>query len=107
MSTQAPIDSETYSRMSDALETVGKIAEVGVDFRLLKKRLGNAVDDAVLEAEQMAKHGRRAMEGVMEDTTYWIKKNPWQSVGYVAGAAFGIGLCLGWFSSRVCPRPDH
>jgi len=107
MSTQATINSETNSRMSAALETAGKIAEVGVDFRLLKKRLGNAVDDAVLEAEGMAKHGRRAMEGVMEDTTYWIKKNPWQSVGYVAGAAFGIGLCLGWFSSRVRPRRDH
>lgn len=107
MSTQATINSETNSRMSAALETAGKIAEVGVDFRLLKKRLGNAVDDAVLEAEGMAKHGRRAMEDVMEDTTYWIKKNPWQSVGYAAGAAFGIGLCLGWFTSRVCPQRDH
>jgi ElaB/YqjD/DUF883 family membrane-anchored ribosome-binding protein len=93
--------------MSDALEAAGKIAEAGVDFRLLKKRLGNAVDDAILEAERMAKHGRRAMEDVMEDTTYWIKKNPWQSVGYVAGAAFGIGLCLGWFTSRVRTRSDH
>ena len=107
MSTQATINTETKSRMSDALETAGKIAEVGVDFRLLKKRLGNAVDDAVLEAERMAKHGKRAMEDVREDTTYWIKKNPWQSVGYVAGAAFGIGLCLGWFTSRVRPRNDH
>ena len=107
MSTQATINTETKSRMSDALQTAGKIAEVGVDFRLLKKRLGNAVDDAVLEAERMAKHGKRAMEDVREDTTYWIKKNPWQSVGYVAGAAFGIGLCLGWFSSRVRPRRDH
>ena len=107
MTTQATIDSETTSRMSNALETAGKIAEVAVDFRLLKKRLGNAVDDAVLEAERMAKHGRRAMENVRDDTSYWIKKNPWQSVGYVAGAAFGIGLCLGWFSSRVCPRRDH
>ena len=72
--------------MSNALETAGKIAELGVDFRLLKKRLGNAVDDAVLEAERMEKHGRRAMEDVREDTTHWIKKNPWQSIGYVAGS---------------------
>jgi ElaB/YqjD/DUF883 family membrane-anchored ribosome-binding protein len=93
--------------MSDVLQTAGKIAEVGVDFRVLRKRLGNAVDDAVLEAERMAKHGRRAMEDVREDATYWIKKNPWQTVGYVAGAAFGIGLCLGWFSSRVRPRGAH
>ena len=107
MNTQATINTETNNRMRDALETAGKIAEVGVDFPLLKKRLGNAVDDAVMEAERMAKHGRRAVEDVMEDTTYWIKKNPWQSVGYVAGAAFGVGLCLGWFTSRVRTRYDH
>lgn len=107
MSAQANLNSETNSRMSDALETAGKIADVGVDFRLLKKRLGNAVDDAVLEAERIAKHGKRAMEDMKEDTTYWIKKNPWEAVGYVAGAALGIGLCIGWFSSRVCSRRDH
>lgn len=95
------VNSEIDSRISAALEAAGKIAEVGVDFRLLKKRLGNAVDDAVLEAERVAKHGRRAKEDVMEDTTHWMKKNPWRSVGYVAGAAFGMGLCLAWFSSRM------
>lgn len=107
MTTQASINSETNSRMSDALETVGKIAEVGVDFRLLKKRLEAAVEDAVLDAKRMAKHGRRDMEDVMEDTTYWMKKNPWQSVGYTAGAAFGIGLCVGWFTSQLRTRGDH
>lgn len=107
MTTQASVNSETNSRMSNALETVGKIAEVGVDFRLLKKRLEDAVEDAVLDAERMAKHGRRAMEEVTEDTTYWMKKNPWQSVGYTAGAAFGIGLCVGWFTSRLRTRCDH
>ena len=74
MSAQANLNSETNSRMSDALETAGKIAEVGFDFGLLKKRLGNAVDDAILEAERMAKHGKRAMEDVREDTTYWIRR---------------------------------
>ncbi|HEU4768651.1 MAG TPA: hypothetical protein VFS77_14810, partial [Pyrinomonadaceae bacterium] len=84
MFTQPTVKNETNSRMSDALETAGKIAEVSVDFGLLKKRLGNAVEDAVLEAERMAKHGRHAMEDVIDDTTYWVKKNPWQSVGYAA-----------------------
>ena len=107
MNSQANINSETNSRMSDALETAGKIAEVGANFRLLKKRLENAIDDAVLETERMAKHGKRAMEDVMEDTTYWVKKNPWQSVGYAAGAAFGIGLCVGWFTSRLRTRCDQ
>lgn len=107
MSTQATINNETNSRMRDALETAGRIAEVGVDFGLLKKRLENAVEDAVLEAKRTAKHGRHAMEDVIEDTTYWVKKNPWQSVGYAAGAAFGIGLFVGWFTSRLISRCEH
>src|SRR5678815_1575083 len=57
MFTQTSVNSETSGRMSDALQTAGKIAEVGVDFRQLRKRLENAVEDAVLEAERMAKHG--------------------------------------------------
>ena len=105
--TQAAVSNETNSRMTGALETAVNIAQLGIDFGLMKKRLGNAVEDAVLEAERMAKHGRHAMEDVVEDTTYWIKKNPWQSVGYVAGAAFGVGLCVGWFTSRLRTRGHH
>jgi ElaB/YqjD/DUF883 family membrane-anchored ribosome-binding protein len=107
MTTQATISNETNSRMSNALETAGKIAEVGLDFALLKKRLESAVGDVVRDTERMAKHGRHAVQDGMDDTTYWIKKNPWQSVGYAAGAAFGIGLCIGWFTSRLSARGDH
>ena len=80
MITQTAAPSETNNRMGHALETASKIAAAGVDLGLLKKKLEHAVEDAVLEAERMAKHGRHAVEDVMEDTTYWIKKNPWQSV---------------------------
>lgn len=38
----------------------------------MKKGLENAVEDAVLEAERMAKHGRHAMEDMIEDTTYRV-----------------------------------
>jgi ElaB/YqjD/DUF883 family membrane-anchored ribosome-binding protein len=107
MTTQATVNNEPNSRLKNALETAGKIADVGIDFGLLKKRLEHAVDDVVVEAERRAKHGRRALEDAVEDTTYWVKKNPWQAVGYVAGAAFGIGLCVGWFTSRLSTRCDH
>jgi len=91
---------ETHSRMGHALETATKIAEV----ELLKKKLEHAVEDAVLDAERMAKRGRHAVEDVMEDTTYRIKKNPWPAVGFAAGAGLGIGLCVGWFASRLNSR---
>ena len=107
MTTQATVNNTTNSRMRHALETASKIAEVGVDFGLLKKRLEHAVEDAVSEAERMAKHGRHAMEDVVEDTTYCIKKNPWQVVGFAAGAGLGIDLCVGWFASRLSNHRSH
>ena len=107
MTTQATVNTETNSRMSHALETAGKIAAAGVDFGLLKKKLEHAVEDAVLEAERIAKHGRHAVEDVVEDTTYCIKKNPWQAVGFAAGAGLGIGLCVGWFASRLSSHSNQ
>jgi len=104
MSTQATVDTETNSRMSHAFKTAGKIAEVGVDFGLLKKKLEQAGEDVVMEVERMAKHSRHAVEDVVEDTTYCIKKNPWPAVGFAAGAGLGIGLCVGWFASRLNSR---
>jgi ElaB/YqjD/DUF883 family membrane-anchored ribosome-binding protein len=101
MSTQAAVNQENKSRFTEVLDTAGKIAEVGLDLGTLKKRVENAFDDAVLDAERIAKHGRHATEDVIEDTTYWIKKNPWRSVGYAAGAGFGIGLFVGWVRTRL------
>ena len=49
MSTQT-VSNEPNTRMSHALETAGKIAEVGIDLRLLKKKLQHAVEDVVMEA---------------------------------------------------------
>ena len=104
MITQTVSGDETPSRMGHALETATKIAELGAELELLKKKLEHAVEDAVLEAERMAKRGRHAVEDVMEDTTYWIKKNPWQSVACAVGAGLGVGLCVGWFASRLNSR---
>lgn len=106
MTTQT-VNNETNARMGHALETAGKIAAAGVDFGLLKKKLEHAVEDAVLEAERIAKHGRHAVEDVVEDTTYCIKKNPWQAVGFAAGAGLGIGLCVGWFASRLSSHSNQ
>ena len=100
MNTQTAVNSEDKSRLKEVLDTAGKIAETGIDVAALKKRVEYAVEDAVLDAERIAKHGKHAVEDVVEDATYYIKKNPWQSVGYAAGAALGVGLLTGWLITR-------
>jgi ElaB/YqjD/DUF883 family membrane-anchored ribosome-binding protein len=100
MSTQTAVNSEEKNRLKEVLATAGTIAETGIDIAALKKRLEYAIDDVVMEAEQIAKHGKHAVEDVVEDATYYIKKNPWQSVGYAAGASLGIGFVAGWLMTR-------
>jgi len=81
-------------------ETVGTIAEAGLDLGLLKKKLDHVVEETMLDAERFVKHGRRSVEDAIDDTTYLIKKNPWQSVAYAAGAALCLGLFTGWLLTR-------
>lgn len=107
MSTQAAVNSEEKTRFTEVLETAGKIAETGIDIAELKKRVEYAVEDAVMDAERIAKHGKYAVEEVVEDATHYIKKNPWQSVGYTAGAALGVGLVAGWLMTRRNGKNAH
>lgn len=100
MTTQPTTNTENKTRVREAFETVGKIAETGIDITALKKRVEYAVEDAVIDAQRIAKHGKHTAEDVVEDTTYFIKKNPWQSIGYAAGAGLGVGLIVGWLMTR-------
>jgi len=100
MTTQEAVNTNERSRVRKALDTATKIADVGFDVGMLKKKLENAVDDATADAERLAKRGRHAVEDIVDDTRYLIKKNPWQSVGYAAGAGLGVGLIAGWLLTR-------
>jgi len=100
MNTNTATVNKNNSVARDAIDTVGKIAEAGLDFGVLKKKLENAVDEAALDAERISRHGKHAIEDGIDDTTYWIKKNPWQSVGYAAAAGMGVGLLIGTIATR-------
>jgi ElaB/YqjD/DUF883 family membrane-anchored ribosome-binding protein len=85
-----------------ALAKAVGLATTAIDVEGLKHRVEESIDDAVHEAERVAKHGKRAVEDAIDDTTYYIKKNPWRSVGYVLGAGVGIGFLTGWLFGRNC-----
>lgn len=87
-------------RIGRIAETVETVAEAGLDLTLLKKKLDHAVEETILDAERLVKHGKRGFEDAIDDTTYLIKKNPWQSVGYVFAAGVGLGLFSGFMMCR-------
>lgn len=77
-----------------------KIAAVALDVDLLKKKVEYAVEDAVIDAQRLAKQGRHVMEDMVDDTAYFIKKEPFKSVGIAALAGLGMGVLTGWLISR-------
>lgn len=95
------------SKLQETFEAAGKAAGIGLDVAGLKKKVENAVEDAVLDAERLAKHGKNKFEDVVDDTEHLIKKNPWQSVGYVFGAGLGIGFFTGLLLTRRNGKNVH
>jgi ElaB/YqjD/DUF883 family membrane-anchored ribosome-binding protein len=54
------------------------------------------------KAQHLIRRGREASEDCLDETTHYIKHNPWQSVGIAAGVGVFGGLLFGWTCSRVC-----
>jgi ElaB/YqjD/DUF883 family membrane-anchored ribosome-binding protein len=69
-----------------------------------KVLIDDVVDEGKIRAERTLKRGMFRAEDRIEDTTYFIKRHPWQSVGGALGLGAGMGLLVGWLTSRACVR---
>jgi ElaB/YqjD/DUF883 family membrane-anchored ribosome-binding protein len=56
------------------------------------------------KVERTFKRGIIATEECIEDTTYFIKRHPWLSVGTAVGIGAVVGLLAGWQASRCRGR---
>lgn len=64
----------------------------------------DVIEDGKHKMERTFKRGIIATEECIEDTTYFIKRHPWQSVGTAVGIGAVVGLLAGWQASRCCRR---
>lgn len=92
------------SRLRESLESA---AAVAIDMGVFKKRMENAVDEAMLDAKRMARHGRHKVEDLVDDAAYRIKKAPLQSAGFAFGAGVGLGFLTGWLLTRRNGEIEH
>jgi ElaB/YqjD/DUF883 family membrane-anchored ribosome-binding protein len=58
----------------------------------MKSTIGEAIEDGTNTARRAVKHGYRAAEDFVEDTTYRIKRDPLTAVGLT----FVVGVAAGW-----------
>jgi ElaB/YqjD/DUF883 family membrane-anchored ribosome-binding protein len=67
-----------------------------------KVLIDDVLEDGKRKAGRMLKRGVVTAEDCVEDTTYFIKRHPWQSVGAALGLGACVGLLAGWLTMRTC-----
>jgi len=89
--------------------TATRATDVAVNVANLTEELGKAkelVDDAIAtgkhKAERLAKRATVAVDDCIVDTTYFIKKHPWQAVGVAAFIGTAAGLLVSLAFTPVC-----
>lgn len=93
------MESTTMETASDAAI---KFAHLSHEVSKAKTLVEDVVEDGKRQAQRMLKRSYVAVEDCVEDTTYYIKRHPWQSVGIALGVGTGAGLLAGWFFGRGC-----
>ena len=69
-----------------------------------KVLVNDVIEDGKHKVGRTFKRGIIATEECIEDTTHFIKRHPWQSVGTAVGIGAVVGLLAGWQVSRRSGR---
>ena len=69
-----------------------------------KVLVNDVIEDGKHKVERTFKRGIIATEECIEDTTHFIKRQPWQSVGTAVGIGAVVGLVAGWQANRYYGR---
>lgn len=85
-------------------EATEKIAQTGLDVEKLKEKASHVIEDGITDAKRMIKKGRYAAEDLVDDTTHYIKHDPWRSVGVTFAVGFGLGAIVGLLLARETKR---
>ena len=52
------------------------------------------------KAQRMIRRGYEATEDCLDETTHYIKHNPWRALGVALGVGLGLGFLGGFLSRR-------
>jgi ElaB/YqjD/DUF883 family membrane-anchored ribosome-binding protein len=79
-----------------ACEAEERLTHIGKEAVRMKAAFVEAIEDRMTMAKRAAKHGYRATEDFVDDTTHRIKQDPLRAVGFSFVAGIGLGMALGW-----------
>ncbi len=81
-------------------DTAINLAHLKHEVSKAKVLIDDVLEDSKRKAERLVKRSVVATEDCIEDTTYYIKRHPWQSVGVALGFGAGVGILTGWLVTR-------
>jgi len=90
------MESRTIENVTDATKNLAHLSHQVVKAKTL---IDDVIDDGKHKLERSVKRGRIAVEDCIEDTTYFIKRHPWESVGVAVGAGTIDGLLVSWLTN--------
>jgi ElaB/YqjD/DUF883 family membrane-anchored ribosome-binding protein len=86
--------------IDNATDAAIGVAHLAHEVSKAKVLVADAVEDGRRKAQRVAKQSYAAVEDCIEDTTYYIKRHPWESVAFSAGIGALAGLVIGLLCSR-------
>ena len=86
--------------VQDSSDFAANLAHLTHEASKAKMLVEDVIEDGKLKAQRLMKRGRIRAEDYVDETTYYIKHHPWQSVGVALGLGAGAGVLFGWLLSR-------
>jgi ElaB/YqjD/DUF883 family membrane-anchored ribosome-binding protein len=88
--------------IGNATDAAIKFAHLTHEVSKARTLVEDAVEDGKRKAQRIVRRGYVTAEDYVEDTTYYIKRHPWQAMAIALGVGAGAGLLAGWFCTRSC-----
>jgi ElaB/YqjD/DUF883 family membrane-anchored ribosome-binding protein len=79
-----------------------KFPDLGAKLAEGKMLCEDFTENGKQKAKRLIRKGREAADDCLDETTYYVKHNPWQSLGIAAGVGVLAGWFCGWTCARVC-----
>lgn len=95
------MESKTMESVTDAAVNLAHLTHQVEKAKVL---VNDVVEDGKHKVERTFKRAIVSAEDCIEDTTHFIKRHPWQSMGAAVGVGAIVGLFAGWQAGRCCER---
>ena len=90
--------------MENVMDAAVNLAHLTHEVGKAKVLVNDTIEDGKHKVERTFKRTLVAAEDCIEDTTHFIKRHPWQSVGVAVGVGAIAGLLVGWQAGGFCER---